>query len=540
MKDTAKKASARIFAFSRFFLYALCGSLLALPSLIPSLWPLGWVAAVPVLCCELFSQRLSGSYLAAYGRGMSFFWFFGLLTFYWFWQLYPLDFLGFDKTSALFVVLLATLGIPLLQGLSSSLVFVFIAFAKKRGLFSKAPLLGSAFVAALFSLAEYLHTLTWAGVPWGRLAIGQTGCAAAIQSASLFGSYFITFLIIFCSSLLAFSLCQLKRRTAKKDILSLSLALLIFFSNLGYGAFRISAIEGELSPDTTVACLQGNIRFEDKWAGKGQYTLDLYRSMTKEASAKGADIVFWPETALPYDISDDDYLYGRILSLAKEADCHLIATAFARDSEGRLYNTARYISPEGEQVGPIYSKRHLVPFGEYIPYENLIRKYAPPLAELSAIDDPVTPGESSAVFDTPKGRIGSLICFDSIYETLSRDSVLDGAELLAIYTNDSWFTGSAALAQHNGQAILRAVECRRYVVRAANTGISSVISPTGKVLSSLGDSETGFVLEEVDFIKENTLYTTIGNSFLTICAIGVALTEAALFINHLRKRKKLK
>ncbi|MBQ3527479.1 MAG: apolipoprotein N-acyltransferase [Clostridia bacterium] len=521
----------------RFFLYALSGALTALPMIAPSFWFVAWVSVAPVLYLESFSKE-KASYPSAYGRGMSFFFVFGLFNFYWFWELYPLDFLGFEKGAALLVVILASVGIPLLQGAVSSFYFVILSFMKRRGFFESHPFLGLLFSAFLWPIFEFCHTLTFLGVPWGRLCAGQTSFTPSIQSASLLGSFFVSFLMILTSATLAFAIKEFKRKSVKRAFLFSSLAILVFASNLVFGVIRIEKVETELSPDTTVACVQGNIRFEDKWVGKAQYTLDLHRNLTIEAAEEGADIVLWPETALPYDISEDPYLENSICEIAKDADCTLIATAFSRDSRGRLYNTARLINNKGSQVGDIYAKRHLVPFGEYTPYEDLIRKIAPPLADLSAIDDPVTPGESTALFETDKGKIGSLICFDSVYEDLCRKSVLDGAGLICVSTNDSWFSGSSALRQHNSHAILRAVENKRYVARAANTGISSIISPTGKVLTSLGDSEEGVITEKVSFIEDTTLFTILGNVFIPVCAVFCLINIIYASIESLKRKKK--
>ena len=110
-----------------------------------------------------------------------------------------------------------------------------------------------------------------------------------------------------------------------------------------------------------------------------------------------------------------------------------------------------------------------------VPLQKFIETVIPPPANLVMTRDPVLPGTNSAVHITPYGKIGSLICFDSIYENLSADSVRDGAEIIAISTNDSWFDGTVALRQHVAQAVLRAIETDRYILRSANTGISCVI-----------------------------------------------------------------
>ena len=536
MKHSAKKAT-KLTAPLCFFLYAFSGALLALPIAFPAFWLAGWIAPIPVLYLELCKKE-KDSYLRAYGRGMCFFWFFGIVVFHWFTQLYPLDFLGFEKSDALITVLLATLGIPLLQSIVSSLVFVFICFIRKKGFIKAHPILSSVFTASLFSLFEFCHTLTWIGVPWGRFAVGQVGCLQIIQSVSLFGSYFITFIMIFTSSLLAVFNKKAREKQFRSSVLCLTLAMLVFFMNFTFGAVKCALPEKD-AETVTVGAVQGNIRFEDKWDNKARYTMDTYSSLTKKAAGDGAELVIWPETALPYDISENDAIYEFFSETSRESGCQVLITVFESDTTG-IYNTARLAKKDGTIDGTVYKKRHLVPFGEYIPMEELISAVYPPLTELSSMMEEISPGEDTAIIDTDYGRLGTLICFDSIYEELCRESVSDGAELIAISTNDSWFSKSSALSQHNAQAQLRAVENGRYVVRAANTGISSVISPKGEILTSIGDSEEGFITADVRFLDNTTLYTRTGNIFVFFCALYVAIITAAALIENKKRREKQK
>ena len=139
----------------------------------------------------------------------------------------------------------------------------------------------------------------------------------------------------------------------------------------------------------------------------------------------------------------------------------------------------------------------------------------------------IVEGEGANVFALEKGNVGSLVCFDSIYEDLTRESVLGGAEMLALSTNDSWFTDSAALSMHNAQAQLRAIESGRYLARSANTGISTVISDRGEVLCSLDPLVDGMLVEEIAVKKNITLYTRIGNAFvyLAIAFLGFLVAD---------------
>ena len=135
------------------------------------------------------------------------------------------------------------------------------------------------------------------------------------------------------------------------------------------------------------------------------------------------------------------------------------------------------------------------------------------------------------------GRLGSLICFDSIYEQLALESTRDGAELFLVSTNDSWFFDSAGVYQHQSQSQLRAIECGRYFVRSANTGISTVISPDGELLAWIDPLERGYAVAEVEPTDTRTLYSVIGNTFVYLCIAGVAALAGVGIWRKYKKRE---
>jgi apolipoprotein N-acyltransferase len=169
---------------------------------------------------------------------------------------------------------------------------------------------------------------------------------------------------------------------------------------------------------------------------------------------------------------------------------------------------------------------------------ELFKVLIPPLAELVMSDDDIAAGEGTQVLALEDVNIGSLICFDSIYDGLARESVRDGAQLIALSTNDSWFTDSAALYMHNAQAKLRAVECDRYVVRAANTGISSIITNRGESVEELPPLEGGYIVQDVEIRTGRTLYSYIGNSFIYLCIAFLAIILIVNLCNLFKKNEQ--
>ena len=520
-----------------YLIYAICGALMALPYPVGSLWFVAWIAFIPVIVLEYKRERnTKHPLLTAYRHGMAFFYPYGIVTLYWFAELYPLDFAGLTKGAALCVVILGIFGLSLLQAIFWSFMFVVndLLIRKCRLVSSKAL---SIFVPAfLWVVFEWMQAQTWAGVPWGKLALGQSSLRALIQSSSILGPYFVSFVIILFASLCASAIMTIREHNVRSGVLSLAMALLLFASNLTFGLIRINAVESSDEGRTiTAAAIQGNISSVDKWSGDSfSKTLEAYEEETRKAAEEGAELVVFPETVLPYTLLEFESLTDYVYDLALDNNVTILVGAFYRNDSGNLENSIFLVGPDGTISDTHYSKRHLVPFGEFVPMRDIVMTLVPPLNDIGMLDDDLTPGTSSSLFDSGSGRLGSLICFDSIYEVLARDSAYDGAELLCISTNDSWFNDSAAVYEHNSHSVLRAVETGKYVVRAANTGISSVISSTGKVIDMLPPLVRGHVTAQVRLSDTLTVYDRVGNVIVPVCAVMTVLSAVWLTVKNKR------
>jgi apolipoprotein N-acyltransferase len=198
-----------------------------------------------------------------------------------------------------------------------------------------------------------------------------------------------------------------------------------------------------------------------------------------------------------------------------------------RGAKPTYYNVAFLVSPEGRQAG-VYRKRHLVPFGEYVPLRRLLF-FAAPLVE--GVGD-FGVGESVAVLPVDGHSLTTVICYESVFPYLAREAVHRGSQLLTTITNDAWYGWSSAPFQHYEQGRLRAIEFGRYFVRAANTGISAIVDPYGRVLASSSLFETTTLTGEVGLLTGLTLYARIGDSVAWAC---VALTLIAWFLARRRR-----
>ena len=195
-------------------------------------------------------------------------------------------------------------------------------------------------------------------------------------------------------------------------------------------------------------------------------------------------------------------------------------------------------TPSGERLETVYNKRRLVPFGEFIPLRSIFEKVIPPLTEILITFDDISEGESSSIMDIDGTDVGCLICFDSIYDGLTLNTVRDGAEIICLSTNDSWFSGSAALSIHRSHSQLRAIESGRYITRCASTGISTIVSPRGEVLSYLEADTDGVLVYDVYKRQNKTAWYYLGNAFVYFCLLLLVILLGEKIVFKIKKKRK--
>lgn len=517
------------------FLLPLGGILTALCLVLPSIGFLQWVTMVPALVWLLAAvareQRLR--YRAFYGAGVLYFLPFYLTIYHWFFYLYPMEFAGVTPAAAAGLVAICWLGLSLLQTVFSALIFPLFSYLSHTCALRRAPLLLPFLFAAQYTVAEWGQTLTWMGVPWARLVLGQIEMGFFANSASLFGAYFLTFALVLCNALIAYLILYRE----KWRFCAFSAATVLVFS-FGAGAIGYAVTPRQVGDPLVVAAVQGNIGSSQKWNEKNNIrTMEVYERYTAEAAAAGASLVVFPETFLPYTLTQNNWVGEFVCELATTYDVTIMCGALHR-ADGERYNGTFTFYPDGSMDEVVYAKRHLVPFGEYVPWRTLIEVLIPPLTEINMLSDDFAAGESTALVHTPFGKVGGLICFDSIYERLTLDSVRDGAEILVLPTNDSWFTDSAAVHMHSAQARLRAIESGRWIVRAADTGISSIIDSRGNSHEELAPLVEGVSIYTAYTSNVRTLYSYIGNSFVYLLIAALAAIPASELGRFLKKKEE--
>ena len=382
---------------------------------------------------------------------------------------------------------------------------------------------------------ELIRAHVLSGLPWMLLGYSQHQWLPVIQVADITSVYGVSFLIVLVNVALADLLLWGWRRFYIRQHVSLpwpapALALLALAASLAYGE---AALRQTPSPDDrqsiAIGLVQPNIDQAHKWdQAYRRETLDRYAALTAQA-AQGVDLVVWPEAATPFLFEDEPVYRIEVATLMHRQNVPLLfgSPALRRYPNGRPYllNSAYLLTPDGQIAGR-YDKRHLVPFGEYIPFHSSLLFFLDKLVE--GIGD-FESGTTATVFTPPTRpgfplpKVSVVICYEVIFPELVREFVEQGATLMTTITNDAWFGESAAPHQHFAMVVFRAVENRVAFARAANTGISGFIDPSGRVLAATPVFTEQTVRGRVPLRTGLTAYTRYGDVFAYACVIIAAL-----------------
>ena len=376
--------------------------------------------------------------------------------------------------------------------------------------------------AAPWVATEFFRGYLFGGFPWVPLGNSQVEVLPVAQLASLLGVYGVSGLVAFVASALAYALLVAGRPRVK----ALAAAAAVLIAVGAWGAWRIG--EGGLTRVGTpirVGLVQGNIAQEDKWdPAQARRIFTTYISMTRDAVRRGAEYVLWPESSTPFMFEEDEDGGAALRELAREAGVPILfgSDQIERGGATRLYNAAFLITPEG-RTAAVYRKIHLVPFGEYIPLKSWLFFVSPLVESLAEF----APGGAVVMLPVAGHLTSTAICYEVVYPSLIRRAVDGGSELLTTITNDAWYGHSSAPYQHFSMASMRAIEQGRYLARAANTGISGIVDPYGRVVAGSAIFEQVALVEEVRFLTHRTLYSVIGDA---VAYVALALTASALMV----------
>ncbi len=386
----------------------------------------------------------------------------------------------------------------------------------------------------LWVALEYLRTFLFSGFPWELLGYTQFDLLPLIQISDITGIYGVSCLlvlanVVICRAVLCRSDKTWQGATVGKYTAAVQLITVCLIAGAlwEYGILRMHAVDRSMAraPSARIAVVQGNIDQALKWDRAFQMeTTRKYVRLSLEARKQSPDLVVWPETATPFY-----FLYHSSLTKMVKAGVRMTGCDFLigspsysrRKDRTEYYNSAYLIHPNGKPVSR-YDKVHLVPFGEYVPF----KKWLPFAGKIVDHVGDFKPGPSGITLNWRDYRLGVLICYEMIFPNLSRATVANGANLLFNLTNDAWYGRTGAPYQHFSMAVLRAVENRRWVVRAANTGISGFVDPVGRVTTSTSLFEDTVVTQKVFLGQDISFYTSRGDLFAQICLGGILLIIA--------------
>ncbi|MBI3925096.1 MAG: apolipoprotein N-acyltransferase [Armatimonadetes bacterium] len=478
------KVALLLAVFSAFLLF------LSFPH--PGLRGLIWVALVPL-------------YLALRGQGWLRGALIGLVSGFCYWcsLLYWATFFG---VPALVALVLWKCSGPVLLGLTLGPVRFRRAWQ------------AAAYGALAYTAMEWFQMLGPLGATWGMLSHSQARALLWIQCTDLVGPWGLSFLIALVNSVLAEWLMVASRAGRARATRQLrgafaataGLAALV----LGYGAFRLAHPITSDAPPVTFGAVQVSMSRDTKWNRDfADETLAQLDRLSREAAAAGARIIVWPETSIPYRnfLLNPNLTYA-VGTLARSTGSWLIVGSIEFSGEKTTYNTASLVTPTG-RIADRYDKQRLVPGGEYLPLGRYLRHHP--------IFDRVmnfVPGKDGGNFRAGDLNVGVLVCYESMVPYLPRHRVDNGAQVILVSTNDGWFGRSSAAAHHFEMAIMAAVEVRRPVVQAGNTGISGVIDPMGRVHSESRLDERTVVTGSVVPLDYISLYVRIGEACAWLCA----------------------
>lgn len=439
---------------------------------------------------------------------------------------------------------------PLMLLIPSTLYY----FAKRR-LGGKISLLLMPFFWVSY---EYFYSVFELRFPWLTLGHGQAYFKSFIQIADVIGAYGLSILIVFINVLLFFFLKSLKE--SKKDYSYIVAALILFIFPLIYGGYKINTYL-KSGDEVKVGIVQPDFNPNKKWeAGNLDEQIDKYIGLSDKAISENAKIILWPETALPVYLFSGGYEseVNRIREFVDsnkiflmtgmpDATFYYDTTNVPADAKplrnGELfytsYNSILLFSPGKNKIQK-YGKIKLVPFGEKAPFIDILPFIGDWIKWNVGISS-WNVGKNQTIFDlSGEGlsvKAGGLICIESIYPEFTAKFVEEGAQILFVVTNDSWYGNSSGPYQHKEINVLRAVENRRSVIQAANGGISCFINPLGFTTAETNMFTKTFLTEDCEIENVVTFYTS--NPYLIpYLSLLVSLIVILLFI-QLKFSKRL-
>ena len=379
--------------------------------------------------------------------------------------------------------------------------------------------------AAWVSLEYSQNYLIFGGFPWLLIGYSQTNCIRLAQIADVTGVLGVSFLILWVNTALAWAWWKRNNVAVALRPLMVGVAMVLVCLLYGHAELRRwSSVDARLH----AVLIQPNLALDRP------EPRDVYLRLINDlpGAAAPADLLVLPEAPSPHSFESDRAYRESLQSLARRFSLGMVLNNVSdeeKTGESRYFNSTYFLDSEGKQTAR-YDKIHLVPFGEYVPLKKLFF-----FAESVTKDAGVfSQGNNYVTAEMGGHRLNAVICFEAVFPGLVSQFVREGSQLIINQTDDAWYGDSAAPYQHIAIARWRAIENRRYLLRAANSGISAVIEPTGALQTSAGLMQTAVCRGRFSFLAERSLYTRYGDCFAFLCVI---ITCLLALISCRRKRE---
>ncbi|MEC4672829.1 MAG: apolipoprotein N-acyltransferase [Nitrospirota bacterium] len=378
---------------------------------------------------------------------------------------------------------------------------------------------------------EFLRTYALSGLPWGLLGYSQFQWLPIIQIADITSVYGVSFLIVLVNvALFHTGHWLIPRKVIPRNIakpwlpLAVTLPVFLLIWTYGEGSLLTSISKRSQMPTLDIGIVQPNIDQAQKWDVAYRLdTMERYTQLTQLA-AKGSDLILWPESATPFVFEQEPTYQSLVKNMVVQGKAPLVfgSPLLQRHTDGRpyLFNSAYLLDASGNISGR-YDKQHLVPFGEYIPLRTLLfflDKLVVGIGDFESGNQPTLLSIQKSP-DSQPVRFGVAICFEVVFPNLVRQLANAGANFLITLTNDAWFGDTVAPSQHFAMVVFRAVENRMAFARAANTGISGFIDPTGHILAASPIFTEQALTGRIPLTSPSTFYTRFGDMFAWGCVI---------------------
>ena len=487
-------------------------------------YPLAWIALVPLLVVIAKHPSPRRAFLLGWGAGSVFFY----ATCYWLTH-------SMIHYGGVPVVLAYVLLIPgaLVVGIFPALFALMLALSVKK--WNEWALL----LAPIFWTAFEWIRLGVTGQLWNALGYSQAYHAVLIQPARWGGVYLVSFLIVAINSVVALLIL---RRTRWTISAALAMILAVVFVTLASRGTMLM-IEPVMSHrDLRVVAVQPNVPMtavksvaETNDLIERHFELSI-RGLQTLGDAPGPRLVIWPESPMNFSYSVDKALQERLANFTKQNHTSLLFNSLEPAPADGAYNSAMLINEDGRLISQ-YDKIRLMPFGEYVP----LPRWLPGASLITGIVGEFTPGDSYTLMRVGDRRVGVFICIEAAYPWIARRFSSDGANLLINISNDGYLGPNAVMRQHLANAILRAAENGKPVLRVTNTGLTALITDRGEVL----DLTSGFqpdvrVWHEPVSTSTDTFYTRHGDLFVQICTAIMFLLFIAILFSGRRSFGRLK